>query len=519
MHFYVQSYGAARPHIDHFPCVLLEHDNWDDYGYRTTCHATLFLQPNAPFGLGAVKVMHVDQRGTTAFPGPTFQHLPKGYASLGGGLDYYDQLYSLGAAVYRPLLRGLRDVVFNDSIKAAVEESEAFQVSLLRFSGAERTLVEGRRLFNQAQISRPRRRNTGFVFRLKTSLGIGSQPLRARFDFSREAGLPNRVNVVIGYNGTGKTKLLSNIATVVSGYGYLDKEAALARAAGRIVGNPPPFGSVIVVSYSAFDTFALPGRDEIEKDRLEREGDLFGYVYCGLRERVQSITTPDLGEEQYRVRTPTELQEEFLKALRMVRADDRRDEYRAAIATLLEDGSFQRSGLTPLTLEGSESQVGAFFGDLSSGHKIVLKMVTELVAHLDRSRPTLVLLDEPETHLHPPLLSSLLRGLRACLDHFDGFAIVATHSPVVLQETPSRYVNVLRRLGPFSTLKAPDLETFGETIGVITQTVFNLDEGLADWPETLEAMAKERSLTKIEQALKNRLGFTARSYIAGTGKD
>lgn len=384
----------------------------------------------------------------------------------------------------------------------------------MRFSGAERTLVEGRRLFIATKTTKPRRRNTGFVFRIKTTLGSGARPLPVRFDFSREAGLPNRTNVVIGYNGTGKTRLLSNIATIVSGYGYSDKQDALDRAAGHIVGNPPPFGSVIVVSYSAFDTFALPGRDEIERDRLHREGDLFGYVYCGLRERVEFATSSDPDDDKYRVRSPRELQAEFLKALRSLRADSRQAEYREVIETLLEDGSFQRSGLTPLKLDEPEDRVATFFGDLSSGHKIVLKMVTELIANMDRSRPTLVLLDEPETHLHPPLLSSLLRGLRVCLEQFDGFAIIATHSPVVLQEIPSRYVNVLRRFGTISRTETPAIETFGETIGVITQTVFNLDEGLADWPETLETMAKERSLTRIEKALKARLGFTARSYIA-----
>lgn len=512
MYFYVRSYGQQRPNLKRFPCVLLEHDNWDDYGYRTTCHATFFMTVDAPIELGDVKIMQMGQTGTTVFPGSEFERLPKGYASFGGKIDYYEQLFALGSAFFGPYLRGLRDVVFNDTLKATVEDTEAFRVSLMRFSGAERTLVDGRRIFAQTT-AKPRRRNAGFVFRLKTALGPGARPLTARFDFTRRAGLPNRVNVLIGYNGTGKTRLLSNIATVVTGYGYSDKQAALDRSAGRLVGNPPPFGSVIVVSYSAFDTFALPG-NQAEKDRLDREGDLFGYIYCGLRERVEYVSSPQPGDELYRVRTPVELQAEFLKALRTLQTNGRMGDYREVIETLLEDGSFQRSGLTPLTLEATDDRIADFFAGLSSGHKIVLKIVTELVANLDRSQPTLVLLDEPETHLHPPLLSSLLRGLRACLDQYDGFAIVATHSPVVLQETPSRYVNVLRRIGSVSSLSRPSTETFGETLGAITQEVFNLDEGLADWPDALEAMAKRRSLKEIETALKARLGFTARSYIA-----
>lgn len=517
MYFYVHLHRSPLPSLDRFPCVLLEQDLWDDFGYRTTFRARIFLSPNDEIDLGAIKIMHASRPETPLGP-LGFTRLSKSYASLGGGLDYYDRLYSLGPEIYRPYLSALRDVVFNDSVKAAVEDTEVFRVSLMRFSGAERTLVEGRRLLVQAK-SAPRKRNAGFIFRLKTALGKTAVPFTARFDFKRKSGLPNRVNVVIGYNGTGKTRLLSNIATLVSGYGYADKTEALNRTAGRLVGNPPPFGSVIVVSYSAFDTFALPGEDDIEKQRLLREGDLFGYVYCGLRERITGSSNKIGDDEEYRVRTPRELQSEFLRALAMLRSKSRDQHYRAVIETLLEDGSFQRSGLKPRLLEGSEYDVGEFFNDLSSGHKIVLKMVTELVAHLDDGRPSLVLLDEPETHLHPPLLSSLLRGLRACLDQFDGFAIIATHSPVVLQETPSRFVNVLQRSGSVSIASRPAVETFGETIGVITRTVFNLDERLSDWPDTLDALGQTKSLKTLETALGSRLGFAARSYFVSSKEE
>ncbi|MBW6100166.1 ATP-binding protein [Escherichia coli] len=50
----------------------------------------------------------------------------------------------------------------------------------------------------------------------------------------------------------------------------------------------------------------------------------------------------------------------------------------------------------------------------------------------------LVLFDEPETHLHPPLLAVLMSALRIVLNEVDAFAIVATHSPVVVQETLSK---------------------------------------------------------------------------------
>jgi predicted ATP-dependent endonuclease of OLD family len=154
-----------------------------------------------------------------------------------------------------------------------------------------------------------------------------------------------------------------------------------------------------------------------------------------------------------------------------------------------------------------------FYRKLSSGHKMVLKMVVELTAHISGREPTLVLVDEPETHLHPPLLAALLQSIRACLDRFDGYAVIATHSPVVLQETPSRSVRVLRRAGDTNSIQPPILETFGENIGVITQDVFNLGDGTGDWHDILARLADEYKLRQIEEMFGKPLGFAARSYI------
>ena len=103
--------------------------------------------------------------------------------------------------------------------------------------------------------------------------------------------------------------------------------------------------------------------------------------------------------------------------------------------------------------------------------------------------------------------------MRDCLEAFDGYAIIATHSPVVLQETPAKYVHVLRRLADQNRVASPSVETFAENIGVITQEVFNLGDGSTDWHETLRALARRNTLEEIEEAFGRKLGFAARSYV------
>jgi len=65
---------------------------------------------------------------------------------------------------------------------------------------------------------------------------------------------------------------------------------------------------------------------------------------------------------------------------------------------------------------------------MSSGHAIVLLTITRLVATVEEK--TLVLIDEPESHLHPPLLSAFIRALSELLYDRNGVSIIATHSPV-----------------------------------------------------------------------------------------
>ena len=208
-----------------------------------------------------------------------------------------------------------------------------------------------------------------------------------------------------------------------------------------------------------------------------------------------------------------------MTALERIRHHERMDVLREAMRPLLDDASFQRIGLTGLFGRYSGDDFADFFKTLSSGHKIVVKIIVELVAFLEGSEPTLVLVDEPETHLHPPLTAAFLRSLRECLDQLNGFAIVATHSPVVLQEMPARYVRVLRRIGERALLSRPDMETFGEAIGNITQHVFNLDDGATDWHATLRTLAQDNSLQEIEAQLGGKLGFVARSLVASERSD
>lgn len=86
-----------------------------------------------------------------------------------------------------------------------------------------------------------------------------------------------------------------------------------------------------------------------------------------------------------------------------------------------------------------------------------------------------MLLDEPEAHLHPPLLSAFVRSLSDLVINRNAVAIIASHSPVVLQEVPRSCAWIMRRAGNAVRVDRPEIETFGENMGVLTREVFGLE--------------------------------------------
>jgi len=116
--------------------------------------------------------------------------------------------------------------------------------------------------------------------------------------------------------------------------------------------------------------------------------------------------------------------------------------------------------------------------------------------------------------LHPPLLSAFIRCLSDLLVKRNGVAIVATHSPVVLQEVPQICAWKLRRAGSSSRVERPTIETFGEGVGVLTREVFGLEVTRSGFHQMLETeVATGHSFERIVQDFGDQLGSEARAIL------
>jgi predicted ATPase len=325
-----------------------------------------------------------------------------------------------------------------------------------------------------------------------------------QLEFAVEANSKPTTNIhaIIGRNGVGKTTLLNNMTTALTAQESL---GGRFETSSLWLGYEPIgaayFSGVVSVSFSAFDPFNPP-----QEQSDPTQGTC--YFYVGLKSYAD-----DTGAL---LKSQNDLADELVESLAFCLSEPTRSaRWLDAIRSLESDDNFAEMGLPRLLeLSGEEldARARSLLRRMSSGHAIVLLTITKLVARVDEK--TLVLFDEPESHLHPPLLSALVRSLSKLLSNRNAIAIIATHSPVVLQEIPKSCVWKIMRSGLASKWERPEIETFGENVGVLTREVFGLEVAKSGFNALLVAEAADAD--SYEEALANfkgQLGLEGRAIL------
>ena len=485
--------------------AFLYRDNWDDWGKYCTMFSLHIADENGEIQyIGSVKI---GQQGLGPSPSvieghrapvlpDCFEALSDNYFSLGQGEDYYESLNKLSDELCLRVLNGLRDSAANLDIFHVNRSEEVMRESLLR------SVNESSVLGRLNRLTRGDAKLTKFSFTYQVP-ETGIHPLlEMGFEVIPESQPPTNIHVVIGRNGVGKSRCMRHIAlTLLGRHTESDRSLDAARVlAGDGIGAAA-FSGLIFVSFSAFDEFNLRS---IESDSMACE-------YVGLGE--YSSDEKGAGAKSF-----DDLGIEFANSLRRCMSGVKAERWRNAVMALEEDDLFAEADVTSLleSESGASLQIRALklFKLLSSGHAIVLLTVTRLVELVDER--TLVLIDEPEGHLHPPLLASFVRCLSNILVSRNGVAILATHSPVVLQEVPQSCVWKLRRSGAISIAERAAIQTFGENIGVLTREVFGLQVTKSGFHKVLqEAVAEGHSYQIILNIFDGQLGDEAKAILRG----
>jgi predicted ATPase len=481
--FHVKEYRIPLTDKARFPCMVLVTNSWNDYGFRTLFKLFYYDSNGDRHEIGDVKILDLNlQRhgpNRTTELKENFLRLPTHQASLGQSIDYYANLKSLLPNDFQDILAALNDLAINQGLRDRFEDHEGFKVSLLRFSEAEKVLTEANHIlfYDEKTI------DNKFHFRYSVQLPGANDFHSVDFNFINEVAQSFRSIILIGRNGTGKTQYLSNLASSLCDI----------NSPGDFSPSRPLFSRVIAISFSLFDKFKIP-----------KASKNFSYKYIGFRQ----------GEEI--------LSDEFLNSklrysFSQIKKQNREEEWFGFISDIIELRHLGLETKLPIGIEKSfELVINNRSELLSSGQNILVFVITELIANLRRD--SIILFDEPETHLHPNAIARLLKVINSILIYYNSYAVIATHSPIVVQETPSKNVRLFDRIGNTPIIKNLPDEFFGENISKITDSVFYRNQVKEVYKEFFDERIANYSIEEINEQFDNKLSMSALLYLNAISK-
>lgn len=429
---------------------------------------------------------------------------------MGQDADYYKNIIeNLSLEMASEVLASLGDVAHDFNLLAIVENESAFQTSLTR--SVHRSTID-----QQFQkILRGEAALTEYDFFYEKASNDRYSGIKVEFKVKPNVKPSSNIHILIGRNGVGKTTLLNNMVdALLPDRGELVDTGRFASRAifqDTVELDSDYFAGVVSVSFSAFDPFSPPA-DQTDANVGIR------YHYVGLKKLVTQQA-----QDQWGLKNKRDLSRDFTNSLRLCFSlTAKKDRWVNAVRKLESDLNFADMDLCKLTnhyvddLSVDKLQfveiASNLFDRMSSGHAIVLLSITKLVETVEEK--TLVLLDEPESHLHPPLLSAFTRALSDLLVNRNGLAIIATHSPVVLQEVPKSCVSILRRTRLVLNVDRPESETFAENVGVLTREVFRLEVSKSGFHDLLASSVNNgKSYEEIEDEYQHQLGFEGKAIL------
>lgn len=475
---FIKQKNKNEINTDTYPAFGLFRTVWDDYGIKCEFILTYYSNKNEGKEIGRTKIIFKENPSNHLFP--EFDGTDSLYISLGQELSFYKNLVDfVGTEKSIEVLEQLNDIAWQSQKIEPFESDSKFRNALLRDNSARDTLRFGK----QVILNEPF--NKSFSFKYTTKAEDAEQPFTINVDFDETDPLPHRIVGIIGRNAVGKTHLMGSLARDLVQVRKVSQKS-INQKEESFSGDRPIFNRVITISYSAFDRFVIPTNPQNS------------YVYCGIRNSKGALSRSSLVQD-YRDN--------------IIRIQDlkREELWVTCMSHILENHNDDFANKLRLEVYAQYDSEEDTLSLLSSGQSILAHFVTALVARIQEN--TLVLFDEPETHLHPNAVAHLFNVLNRVLIEHQSFAIIATHSPIVIQEIPKKRVILLSRDGNNTSVIPMHFETFGESISELTRHVFDTVSIPHYYKKVLKRLAQNMSFEEVDELFEYDLGLNARSYL------
>ncbi|MCG9578925.1 AAA family ATPase [Vibrio tubiashii] len=429
---------------------------------------------------------------------PFFTLLP----DMQGYRDLYDEFGRKGVELF---LRSVNDLSqyknTNEKwVKKAID-TEVFKLGFMRNSEPffayhnANSIVIGEELKIDSAISNS--------LELEFQLDGFEEPHQLSLKYNHQSIIPKRIFVLIGKNGVGKSESLK--AFCRGALQYKDKGLSLVDDDGK----RPLINRIIAIATPGETTNTFPQERKATQKLYYRRLTL---TRKGTHNIGDCLVQLARSEDEIGEYSRKEL---FLDALKQAGLDPNKicvqlkSERLLNLSTFLygsgEQDTLNRWATVEPNLDPKVKRGDGFY-PLSSGQLTFFKFA--LLSCLFIENGTFVLMDEPETHMHPNMIVDFIGLLDFLLEKTGSQALIATHSAYFVREVPNEQVAVLSLSDNRLVTDKPRLPTFGATVDSISQFIFQEDTEIR-LSEKLYEKVKDENFADIEEQLGNEISLSA----------
>ena len=462
-----------------YPCFVLVADGWSD-GYAHVQFNLYYFHTEYDYdSYGLVKIIkrestmecteeHRYYVKNDGLP-DEFLRLPEDFCSLGQNDNYYKAIKRRFVDSYESVFMALNDAAIFPQIDDAFRNT-VYYSCLIRENEAERLIREAQLILQGRNVADRYR----FKYRFRPIYAENDVEFEFNFRDERQL-LQRRIYAVIGKNGVGKTLFVTQLPIDLS-----DKNSDAFTPA------KPILSKVISIANSTFDNFKT----------AENTAKL-NYFHFGLTKSVGDGQMP---------KTKDDFTAELLSATKKIRMYSRVEHLKQVLGKIVFTEAIEELFVKVRiderdVLDIDTSKLNELLRKMSSGESTMLYLFMCLEA--DMRYDSLLLLDEPETHLHPDAIAELLSALDDMLEEYQSCCVMVTHSPLLVRELTSDCVYVMEREDKMVILRKPGVETIGSGLNTITDDIFGSKNVQRNYKKRLSELARYYSYDDLKASLES----------------